>query len=117
MIKLMKKVIVLLVALCIGITFTYAENDKSTDNSAATTSMTGKVIDKVTGETLAGVMVSLEGTDKHVFSDFDGNFTFEDLKPAEYSLTCSLISYEKNEIKVKLGQDKDEIKVKMESVN
>ena len=117
MIKPMKKVIVLLIALCIGITFSYAENDDNTDNSAATTSMTGKVIDKVTGETLAGVMVSLEGTEKYVFSDFDGNFTIEDLKPAEYNLTFSLISYEKSEVKVKLIDSKDEIKVKMESVN
>ena len=113
----MKKVFVLLVALCIGITFSYAENDENTDNSATTTSMTGKVVDKVTGETLAGVMVSLDGTDKHVFSDFDGNFTFEDIKPAKYNLTFSLISYEKNELKVDLTDTKDEIKVKLETVN
>ena len=113
----MKKVIVLVVALCIGLTFTYAENDENNGNSAATINMSGIVIDKNTGETLAGVMVSLDNTDKYVFSDFDGNFTFEDLKPAEYSLTFSLISYEKNEMKVDLNKSKEEIKVKLKTLN
>jgi hypothetical protein len=113
----MKKVFVLFIALCIGISFSYAENDENTDNSATTTNMTGKVVDKITGETLAGVMVSLDGTDKYVFSDFDGNFTFENLKPAEYDLTLSLISYEKSEFTVDLSKCKEEVKIKLETVN
>ncbi len=114
----MKKIFVLFAALFIGISFSYAENDPNPENTAPTTSMSGKVIDKVTGETLAGVMVKLDNTEKYVFSDFDGNFTFEDLKPAEYSLTLSLISYEKSELSVDLIKaGKDEIKVKLETIN
>jgi len=112
----MKKLFILLIAVCVGFGISYAENDENTENPAPTTSMTGKVIDKITGETLAGVMVELEGTDKYVFSDFDGNFTFEDLKPTEYNLTLSLISYEKSKIKVNLKKE-DKLEVKLETVN
>ncbi len=114
----MKKVIVLIVALCIGLSFSYADNEGNSENPATTTSISGKVIDKVSGETLAGVMVQLDGTDKYAFSDFDGNFSFSDLKPAEYSITCSLISYEKNEIRVDLKKPvKEEIRVMLKNVN
>ena len=114
----MKKVFVLIVALCIGLAYSYADNEGTSENPAATTSMNGKVIDKITGETLAGVMVQLDGTDNYVFSDFDGNFTFNDLKPAEYNLTCSLISYEKNEISVDLKKPvKEDIRVMLKTVN
>ena len=112
----MKKLFVLLIALCVGFGISYAENDDKSENPAPTTSMTGKVVDKITGETLAGVMVALEGTDKYVFSDFDGNFTFEGLKPAKYNLTLSLISYEKSEVKVDL-KNEEEVEVKLETVN
>lgn len=114
----MKKVLIVLVALCIGLGISYAENDETTGNSAPVTTMTGKVLDKITGETLAGVMVELDGTDKYVFSDFDGNFTFENLKPAEYNLTFSLISYEKNEMKVNLVKtETEDLKVELKTVN
>lgn len=112
----MKKLFILVIALSVGLGISYAENDEISKNPAPTTSMSGKVIDKITGETLAGVMVELEGTDTYVFSDFDGNFTFEKLTPAEYKLTFSLISYEKSEVKVDLNK-KETVEVKLETVN
>lgn len=114
----MKKTIVLVIALLIGTSFSFAGNDKTTDNNAPTTSLMGKVIDESTGETLAGVMVQLEGTDMYVFSDFDGNFKFEDLKPEKYEVTLSLISYEKTETEVDLkSSNGEELKVKLKTVN
>ncbi len=116
--KTMKKVLILLVALFIGVNFSYAGNDETKDNPVATTSMSGKIIDKVSGETLAGVMVALDGTDKKVFTDFDGNFTIEEITPGEYTISCSLISYKNNEIKIDLNKEcEKQLKVELETVN
>lgn len=114
----MKNIFVLFIALLIGTSFSVAENDETTDNTAPTANLMGKVIDESTGETLAGVMVQLEGTDKYVFSDFDGNFKFEDLKPAKYEISISLISYKKVETEVDLNNTTaEELKVKLKNIN
>lgn len=113
----MKNVIILIIAFVLGMNISFASNDKNTENASATTNMTGKVIDKITGETLAGVMVELDGTNKYVFSDFDGNFSFENLNTGEYSITVSLISYEKNQTRVNLSKPcEKEVKVMLETI-
>ena len=112
----MKKILTLVIASIIGLQFSFAANDKATENPPATMNMSGKVIDKVTGETLAGVMVEIDGTDKQVFSDFDGNFSFENLSTGEYTITVSLISYEKSQAKVEIGKScEKEVKVMLEA--
>lgn len=114
----MKKILFLLVALFIGLNLSFASNDENPESPAPTVNMTGKIIDKITGETLAGVMVKLDGTDKYVFSDFDGNFTFENLKKLEYKVIFSLISYEENISNVDLNKAPEEgVNVKLETVN
>jgi uncharacterized protein YvpB len=70
------------------------------DNINNKVKVSGKVIDQVTGEVLTGVSVQVEGTNHKTYSDFDGNFTFEGLKPGEYNITASYISYEKTNDKL-----------------
>lgn len=53
----------------------------------------GKVIDEKTGEGLAGVEIKLLGSDKIIYSDFDGNFSFENVIPGDYSISADYISY------------------------
>ncbi len=115
-IRKMKKFITLAIASIISLQFGFSSNDISSENPPATMNMTGKVIDKTTGETLAGVMVEIDGTDKQVFSDFDGNFTFENLAAGEYKLTVSLISYEEGQASVALDRScNKEVEVKLEA--
>lgn len=59
----------------------------------------GNVSDEDTGEKLVGVEVKLEGTTKKAYTDFDGNFVFEEVMPGEYSISASYISYEKQKTK------------------
>ena len=66
------------------------------DGDVKTTKITGKVIDKVTGEALAGVCVKIENTDQTVYTDFDGNFEIKGLKPGKYSFTTNYVSYTKS---------------------
>ncbi|RIJ49397.1 carboxypeptidase-like regulatory domain-containing protein [Maribellus luteus] len=64
----------------------------------ASVSISGTVSDDKTGETLVGVEVKLEGTDKKCYTGFDGEFSFDDVKPGNYDITASYISYEKCEL-------------------
>ena len=70
------------------------------DDAAKTVSVSvfGNVTDANTGETLVGVQVQLEGTDKKVYTDFDGNFSFEDVTPGEYNISADYISYEHKKV-------------------
>jgi hypothetical protein len=95
----MKKIFfTLLLSATIG--FSFAGNDKTKDaakNTPAvekTINLTGKVIDLGSGEALTGVEINLEGTDIKVYSDFDGNFEIKDIKPGEYNIIASFISYQ-----------------------
>lgn len=79
----------------------FAGNDKNKDTNiaseaATTVSVSGNVADLITGESLTGVEISIEGTDIKAYSDFDGNFTFNNLNPGEYSIIASYISYKKS---------------------
>jgi hypothetical protein len=56
----------------------------------------GVVVDKVSGETLAGVKVTIDGTNLEVYTNFDGEFEFNGLEPGTYKINCNLITY--NEI-------------------
>ena len=77
--------------------FTFAKNEETKSNPApATVTVSGNVVDMVTGEALTGVEISVEGTDIKVYSDFDGNFTIENLSTGEYDLVASFISYKKS---------------------
>ncbi|RKD92177.1 carboxypeptidase-like regulatory domain-containing protein [Mangrovibacterium diazotrophicum] len=87
-------------------------------NASATTVLSGSVIDQLTNEALVGVKVELEGTNKVVYTDFDGNYSFEDVKPGTYNLTASYVSYEKKSMeKVSVNPNKNEMIISLKSSN
>lgn len=94
----MKKLFIsLLLACTVGFTFAGNDNTKEVAKTGAveqTICLTGKVIDLSTNETLTGVEINLEGTDIKVYSDLDGNFEIKDVKPGEYNIIASFISYQ-----------------------
>lgn len=79
------------------------DKDNKTENNSEkkeyTITLSGSVTDKQTGETLVGVEVKLDGTDQKAYTDFDGNFTFNKIKPGTYNISASYISYQKSEMK------------------
>lgn len=100
--------------------FSYAGNDNSKDKNSNTTpattiSVSGQVIDFTTGEALTGVEISLEGTDQKVYSDFDGNFKFENLNKGEYNVVASFISYENSLIENFEADKNQQINIKMKA--
>jgi hypothetical protein len=93
--QIMKKIINLVVIALVLIFnnngFASGDNTPATANTKA--SISGKVVDIKTGEPLAGVNVSVEGTDFKAYSDLDGTFTINSIDAGNYNLILSLISY------------------------
>ena len=58
----------------------------------------GSVLDKVTNETLAGVVVTSNG--QKVYTDLEGNFEIKNLCDGKCQLKISLISYEDQVIEI-----------------
>ncbi len=98
---------ILLLTLCF--TFSaYAGNEKK--NKLKTFSVSGKVLDS--SGSLTGVKVMLNNKEVTVYTDFDGNFTIQNVKEGTNQISFSMVAYgskkvsinpaETNNIEVKL---------------
>lgn len=118
----MKKIVISIVFVAL-IGFVYAGNDGNTSIAPESApvemvSLSGTVIDFQSGETLTGVEVSIEGTDLKAYTDFDGNFNIENVKPGNYNIIASYISYDKSLVEnfsAKKGQQ--EVNIKLQESN
>lgn len=73
---------------------------------AQNTHISGKIIDKQTGEELIGAIVMIEGTTTAVTTNIEGNYMLS-LKPGTYTISASLLSYQKQivkDIKIETGK-------------
>jgi len=117
----MKKVLIAALLVISVIAVNAKESDtktKTTDTeSTATMMISGSIADELSGESLVGVEVKLEGTDLKAYTDFDGNFSFNGVKPGEYKIVTTYISYEKKSEAVKVDANKNDIKIKLQSSN
>ncbi len=89
----MKKLTILLSIFSLGLALNAMSSGDGAPIAAKSSTVSGKVVDLNSGETLAGVAVSIEGTETRVYTDLDGNFKIEDIKPGTYNLVLSMISY------------------------
>lgn len=117
----MKKVL-LAALLIISVVAVNAKNNdiktkaKANDSeSAATMMLSGSIADDLSGESLVGVEVKIEGTDQKTYTDFDGNFSFEGVRPGEYKLVTNYISYEKKAEVLNVNSNENNIKIKLQS--
>lgn len=78
--------------------------------------LSGKIVDKQSGEELAGVAVRLNNSDVVCYTDFEGVFKFNNIKPGQYKLNVELISYAKLETQhIKVGSNEaHQLKINME---
>jgi hypothetical protein len=122
--KDMKKIFLSLIIIGLAIT-TYAKTNENkaettttVESPAATIQLSGFVIDKNSNEALVGVEVKLEGTNQKAYTDFDGKFSFQDLKPGEYNIVASYISYQKNIIEnLDVTHTNNMVSIKLETSN
>ncbi len=95
----MKKIALILV-LFVSVNSLMADNGDLTpkkSNDATKSVVSGKVIDIITGESIAGACISIEGADIKVYTDLDGNYSISDVKPGTYTINVSMISYKSKE--------------------
>lgn len=117
----MKKLFVsLLLVSCV--VFTYAGNKENKKEVAAhnseLTTISGRILDQRTNETLVGVKVALKGTGKVAYTDFDGKYSFENVKPGTYALTASYVSYEESTVEnLKLNKNTNQVNIRLKDAN
>ena len=115
----MKKISILFALVLTVFVVTAKENEnKGSDNeNAATIVLKGNVADVHSGESLVGVEVKIEGTDLKTYTDFDGNFTFKNIKPGDYKLVTNYISYQKQTEDLHLSARENKLTIKLQSSN
>jgi protocatechuate 3,4-dioxygenase beta subunit len=122
--KKMKKLVAILFMsmLIIGINLNSmaADDDENKNghenNTTMTTNIKGKVIDKETGEALTGVKVKIPGLNVETYTDFEGTFKIKQVKPGDYKISTSFISYQNKtfeQVELKL-KDSNNLTLKLE---
>jgi len=113
----MKKVIfALLVAFATTSAFAEkAETKTDSKAEAAVLSLSGNVIDEVSGEALVGVEVKVEGSELKTYTDFDGHFVIDNLKSGECKLIASYTSYNKNEKTFQIKSKSNLVKIELQA--
>lgn len=67
--------------------------------------LTGKVKDALTGESLNGANVTVEGSDKGAATDVNGYFSISGIKSGNYTVVASYIGYESKKSSVTVGSE------------
>ena len=89
------RTIALVIAL-LSLTTAFAGNNN--EDKLKSFSITGKVVDNT--ESLTGVKIILDGKETVIYTDFDGNFTIENVLAGEHTISFSLITYNNKVITV-----------------
>lgn len=113
----MKKVIfALLVAFVATSAFAEkSETKRETKTESAVLSLSGNVIDEVSGEALVGVEVKVDGSDLKTYTDFDGHFVIDNLKAGDCKLVASYTSYNKNEKSFQINSKTNQVKIELQA--
>jgi hypothetical protein len=90
----------------------FATND-NTGTPITTTTISGQVFDKATGEALAGVKIILDENVTEVYTDFDGNFTISEIASGSHEIKAELISYKSEQKSIEVSPTLNTIKVKI----
>ncbi len=82
------------VAFLLQVSIVKADEDNP-ENKEKTCQVSGNVFDEHTGESLTGVKVTIIETGETTYTDFNGNYNFDKVKPGTYSINVSYVAYNK----------------------
>ena len=93
----------------------YADNNKSSKNvktnkteaveKANFVNVSGIITDKKSNESLAGASIYIDGT--KYYSDLDGNFTIQNIKPGKHTVKVEFISYQSVEMEMDIRTNQE----------
>jgi len=92
-----------------------AETKTDSKSEAVFISLSGNIIDEVSGEALVGVEVKVDGTDVKTYTDFDGHFIFDNLKSGDCKLVASYTSYNKSEKTFTVNSKNNQVKIELQA--
>ena len=111
----MKRVIFAILVAFVA-TSAFAEKaETKTEAKAVVLSLSGNVIDEVSGEALVGVEVKIDGSDIKTYTDFDGHFVINNLKAGQCKLVASYTSYNKNEKSFMINSKTKQVKIELQA--
>lgn len=115
--SMIKKVILttMVAALAISVFAEKTDSKRETKTESAVLTLSGNVIDEVSGEALVGVEVKVEGSDQKTYTDFDGHFVIDNLKAGDCKLVASYTSYNKNEKSFKVNSKTNQVKIELQA--
>lgn len=112
MYMVMKTILVLIAAVVLSAS-TYATPDSNDKNAKSTSTesvqkvqsvnLSGSVVDIKSNETLVGAAISIDGN--KYYSDLEGNFAINNVKPGKHIIKIEFISYQPKEIEIDLQKD------------
>jgi len=113
----MKKVIfAILVAFAATSAFAEKTDSKAeAKNESTSVSLSGNVIDQISGEALVGVEVKVAGLDKKTYTDFDGHFVIDNVKAGDCKLVASYTSYNRKEKTFNVDSKNNQVKIELQS--
>jgi hypothetical protein len=79
-----------------------------TSAPAKAVTVSGKVLDKETGESIPGVAVQVQGTSRGMASNVEGFFSLADMSPGDVTLTFTAVGYSRLEQQLTLTEGHDE---------
>lgn len=89
--------------------------ESKSESKVASFSLSGNVIDEVSGEALVGVEVMVDGTNVKAYTDFDGHFVIDNVKSGECKLVASYTSYNKTEKTLKVDSKSNQVKIELQT--
>ncbi len=112
----MKNILAIISIVVLTATTAFATND-NVETPAATTTLSGQVFDKATGEALAGVKIILDENATEVYTDLDGNFTISEVTTGTHEIKADLISYKSEQKSIEVNSAANNLKVEIEIDN
>ena len=112
----MKNLIIIatIIVSILAVTNAYSENDKKNSEVNQTSTLSGKVIDRNTGEALVGVQINIAELNLTTYTDFDGNFSFKNIQKGNYEISTDYISYKNYVLKnVSVNNANNDLKIEL----